>query len=267
VTPLLEHDRAAVIQGDALTVLAGFGPKSVQASIFDPPYGEHTHKMLGREQRNDGHAKREALTFAHLTLDDVNRLAEQTVRITEGWAITFTDDRSVPWWGEAYERAGARWMRTGHWVKTNPMPQMTGDRPSVGTEPIVIAWCGTGRSKWAGGGRAAVWRGPRDTDGLHPNQKPRWLMQELCGLFVPAGGVVIDPFFGSGSTGEGALARDRFPGLSPMESGCPKCTKKHSETLARSPMPDNVSVIGIERDPTTAAGAAARIRKVLETIG
>jgi len=43
---------------------------------------------------------------------------------------------------------------------------------------------------------------------MHITQKPVALMRELVTL-VPPGGVVLDPFAGSGSTGLGALAEDR----------------------------------------------------------
>jgi site-specific DNA-methyltransferase (adenine-specific) len=43
-------------------------------------------------------------------------------------------------------------------------------------------------------------------DGHHPTVKPMALMRYLLGLVVPPGGVVIDPFAGSGTTGAAALA-------------------------------------------------------------
>ena len=47
----------------------------------------------------------------------------------------------------------------------------------------------------------------------HPCVKPTSLMQYLCRLITPPGGVVLDPFCGSGSTGRGArLEGFRFIG-------------------------------------------------------
>jgi DNA modification methylase len=40
---------------------------------------------------------------------------------------------------------------------------------------------------------------------VHPTVKPVDLMRYLCNLVTPTGGVVLDPFLGSGSTGIGAL--------------------------------------------------------------
>lgn len=39
----------------------------------------------------------------------------------------------------------------------------------------------------------------------HPTVKPTELMRYLCRLVTPTGGVVLDPFTGSGSTGRGAI--------------------------------------------------------------
>jgi site-specific DNA-methyltransferase (adenine-specific) len=39
----------------------------------------------------------------------------------------------------------------------------------------------------------------------HPTVKPTDLMRYLCRLVTPPGGVVLDPFMGSGSTGKAAL--------------------------------------------------------------
>jgi DNA modification methylase len=40
----------------------------------------------------------------------------------------------------------------------------------------------------------------------HPTVKPTDLMRYLCRLVTPPGGIVLDPFCGSGSTGKAAVA-------------------------------------------------------------
>jgi len=45
--------------------------------------------------------------------------------------------------------------------------------------------------------------GPRRNH--HPTVKPTALMRYLCRLVTPPGGVVLDPFMGSGSTGKAAM--------------------------------------------------------------
>jgi len=45
----------------------------------------------------------------------------------------------------------------------------------------------------------------RDTNNIHPTVKPTDLMAYLCRLVTPHGGLVLDPFMGSGSTGKAAM--------------------------------------------------------------
>ena len=45
----------------------------------------------------------------------------------------------------------------------------------------------------------------REDGNTHPTVKPTDLMRYLCRLVTPPGGVVLDPFMGSGSTGKAAL--------------------------------------------------------------
>tara|TARA_Y100001937_G_scaffold93612_1_gene126789 strand:+ start:260 stop:1231 length:972 start_codon:yes stop_codon:yes gene_type:complete len=45
----------------------------------------------------------------------------------------------------------------------------------------------------------------RDEGNEHPTVKPTELMRYLCRLVTPQGGIVLDPFMGSGSTGKAAV--------------------------------------------------------------
>jgi site-specific DNA-methyltransferase (adenine-specific) len=52
------------------------------------------------------------------------------------------------------------------------------------------------------------------TGNFHPTVKPTALMRYLCRLVTPPGGIVLDPFTGSGSTGKGAILEGfRFIGI------------------------------------------------------
>ena len=54
----------------------------------------------------------------------------------------------------------------------------------------------------------------REDGNNHPTVKPTELMRYLCRLVTPKGGVVLDPFMGSGSTGKGALLEGfKFTGI------------------------------------------------------
>ncbi len=57
-------------------------------------------------------------------------------------------------------------------------------------------------------------RADRGAENAHPTVKPTDLMRYLCRLVTPPGGVVLDPFMGSGSTGKAAaLEGFRFIGV------------------------------------------------------
>lgn len=77
----------------------------------------------------------------------------------------------------------------------------------------------------------------------HPTVKPIALMRWLCRLITPAGGLVVDPFCGSGSTGVAAvLERLRFVGFEQEEASCETaaarlqrtCPKVQRRAMARS---------------------------------
>ena len=58
------------------------------------------------------------------------------------------------------------------------------------------------------------WKPSSERKNNHPTVKPTELMRYLCRLVTPKGGVVLDPFMGSGSTGKGALLEGfRFIGI------------------------------------------------------
>lgn len=53
---------------------------------------------------------------------------------------------------------------------------------------------------------------------IHPTVKPTELMKYLCRLVTPKGGIVLDPFMGSGSTGKAAIQEGfRFCGIEMSE--------------------------------------------------
>jgi site-specific DNA-methyltransferase (adenine-specific) len=259
---LINYDRFALIQGEALATLRALPSKSVDAIITDPPYAAHVHANLGKERRNDGHAIRPELAFPSIDAAMIAQLAAEFVRLSRGWINVFSDFFQSGTWGRAIQDAGGAWIRTGAWVKTNPMPQMTGDRPACGHEDIVIAHAIGKNMEWNGRGHAALWRGPRDHGAEHPNQKPAWLMQALLGMFAPAGGLVLDPFLGSGTTAYAALAPGRIAGEVPVETSCPKCAAKRAAEYA-PPLPVGVRVLGVEGDPRWTAHAIARCAPLL----
>ena len=197
---------------DPAVGLPALASRSVDVAVCDPPYSAHVHAQLGREDRADGRAARAALTFAALDETTARDVAAELCRVCRRWLILFTDERSIDLWARSVEAAGGLYVRAGAWIKTDPMPQMSGDRPAAGTESIVICHAprlrGEGRMRWHGHGRPATYRGSTKDPGerrRHPCAKPLWLLRAILADFTDRGETVIDPFCGSGSTGVAAL--------------------------------------------------------------
>lgn len=221
--------RWALVEGDCLDVLPTLADKSIRHTISDPPYSKdlysrtRTNKGTGIRKtgtpvsRTEMTAQMSAMRLASGAIGSIDAIldpvAAHILRLTTRWIIAFHDCEIGDRWRLAF---GGAYVRTGAWVKTDPMPQITGDRPAAGFEPCTIAHP-RGRKRWNGGGRAAVWvhgtaKGDERPD--HPCPKPLALMLELVSQFTDRDDVVLDPFAGSGTTGIACLQlRRRFIGV------------------------------------------------------
>ena len=191
----------------------------VDAVITDPPYESHMHdakrgvKVFGAKLRirNDGHANPPPVDFA--SIDGMREIvAQEAVRLAQGWSLVFCTPEGVAPWRDALEAAGAKYKRACVWVKPDSAPQFNGQGPAMGAEMFVAAWCGDGHSKLNGGGRRNVFTHPcqpPDRTGEHPTEKPISLMREIISLFSAPGQLVCDPFMGSGTTGVAAVKLGR----------------------------------------------------------
>lgn len=180
--------------------LAALPDRSVEHVVCDPPFDEHTHESY-RTNKKGGAAP--TFSFASLTPEQMHEAAAQFARLAQRWVIVFCAAEMIGEWKAALVGAGLRWVRTGWWWKTNPMPQKTGDRPATPGETIAIAHQVGGRMRWHGGGRVARWTFPsvQGSDRVHETQKPVELMEALLREFTDPGDLVVDPYAGSGSTG------------------------------------------------------------------
>ena len=70
--------------------------------------------------------------------------------------------------------------------------------------------------------RNTDWQGGRiEIENRHPTVKPNDLMRWLCRLVTPLGGLVLDPFAGSGSTGKAARMEGfQFVGIEADPASC-----------------------------------------------
>jgi site-specific DNA-methyltransferase (adenine-specific) len=195
----------SVLLGDCLEHMAALPDRSVDHVITDPPYEAEAHtkqrRVGGHKGTIGGHAAQ--ITFAAMDEETRARAAAHMARLARRWIIVFCQIEAVQLWREVLEHAGATYKRAGFWLKRDGLPQLTGDRPGMGYETLVFAHADTGRSRWNGGGRHAVWDVPKHNPNPtgHQTEKPVALMEALVRDFTDPGEIVLDPFAGSGTTG------------------------------------------------------------------
>jgi site-specific DNA-methyltransferase (adenine-specific) len=164
------------------------------------------------------------IDFTFLTEQQTAELAREFVRVSRRWVVAFSSDRGLGPWIASF---GPSFVRTMVWVKTDPMPQMTGDRPAHGFEVMALAH-DKGRKRWNGGGAPGNYVGHRgDGKRGHPTQKPDWLMERLVRDFTNEGETILDPFAGSGATGVAAIRLGR------RFIGCERDPKYHAIATKR----------------------------------
>ncbi|MEM6421026.1 MAG: site-specific DNA-methyltransferase [Pseudomonadota bacterium] len=248
----LPRDRVFV--GDCVEQMARLPAASVDLIFADPPY----NLQLQNELHRPNHTRVDAVD------DDWDRFADfaEYDAFTRAWlaaARRLLKPDGALWVIGSYHnifRVGAALQDAGFWIlndvvwrKTNPMPNFRGKRLCNAHETLI--WAARAketrpvfnydalkelneglqmRSDWL----MPICSGPerlRDEKGdkIHPTQKPEGLLHRiLVGMSNP-GDTVLDPFFGTGTTGVMAKRLGRH-------------------------------FIGIEQDPRYAAIARARIQ-------
>jgi site-specific DNA-methyltransferase (adenine-specific) len=208
--------RRDLILGESLQVLRDLETASVDALITDPPYssgGLHaTDRLRDPEQKYvQTEVRQRGLTvrpsFSGDTRDQRSWTFWCTMWLSECHRILkdgspficFIDWRQLPALTDAIQAAGFLWRGVGVWDKTEGCRAQRG-RPRNQAEYWV--WGSKGRMPLD---REApvipgVLRFPvKQADKFHITGKPTPLLQELCKVVEP-GGVVLDPFMGSGTT-------------------------------------------------------------------
>lgn len=194
---------------------------AVDHVITDPPYEIEAHTM-GRRIRgkiNDAfpggrEVLQKPLSFGAISEADREACGVIFANLAARWCLVFCQVEGAMKWQDAltkWEGSPHQRRRIGIWVKPDGMPQLTGDRPGMGYESIVMTHA-IGASRWNGGGRLGVFTHNKNTPGgkhEHETQKSLPLMLELVELFTDPGDVVLDPFAGSGTTGVACLRLGR----------------------------------------------------------
>jgi len=245
-----------ILVGDCVAEMAALPADSVDLVFADPPYN--------LQLRND--LKRPDDSRVDAVDDDWDKFAsfEAYDAFTRAWLIAcrrVMKPAATLWVIGSYHnifRVGTILQDLGFWIlndvvwrKSNPMPNFRGRRFTNAHETLIWAAREAGKSYTfnyealkAGNDDIQVrsdWTIPlctgeerlKTSDGkkLHPTQKPEALLARVILSASRPGDVVLDPFFGAGTTGAVATRLGR-------------------------------RFIGIERDAAYAAAAEARIRAV-----
>ena len=246
-----------IIEGDCIEALRALPDRSVDLVFADPPY----NPQLGGDLLRPDNSKVDAVD------DHWDQFASFEVydRFTRDWLTEcrrVLKDNGSLWVIGSYHnifRVGAALQDLGFWIlndvvwrKTNPMPNFKGTRFTNAHETLIWASKGRGARRYAFNYDAmkmandelqmrSDWSLPlctgeeriKDETGAkaHPTQKPEALLHRVILASSQVGDVILDPFFGVGTTGAAARRLGR-------------------------------RFIGIEREPRYAALAEARIAKV-----
>ena len=204
--PYYQDEHVTLWHGDCREVFGTLGDQSVDAVITDPPYSDRTHGMA-KTNRGRGHEVK-AVGFASISEDDLATVLAECGRVTRRWVVATLDYRHA-FRVDDTPPPGLRTLRIGVWVKPNPMPQISADRPGQGWEAIAFMHRGDVKPTWHGGGRAGVWTHPVAQGQGHPTAKPLPMVRDWVRLFTNPGDTVFDPFAGSGTTLRAAVDEGR----------------------------------------------------------
>ncbi len=228
-----------ILDGDCLAAMALLPDGAIDAVFADPPYnlqlsGElhrpDNSRVDGVEEAWDkfaGFAEYDAFTRAWL--GECRRVLKPDGAL---WVIG--SYHNIFRIGAVLQDLGFWILNDVIWRKTNPMPNFRGRRFTNAHETLL--WCARSResrytfnyeamkalnddlqmrSDWL----IPLCGGPermRDTDGkkAHPTQKPEALLHRVLLASTRPGDIVLDPFFGTGTTGAVAkLLGRRFIGI------------------------------------------------------
>jgi modification methylase len=216
-----------ILKGDCVAALEKLPEKSVDVVFADPPYNLQLEGELHRPDQSKVDAVDDAW-------DQFDSFAAYDA-FTRAWLLAVRrvlKPNGTIWVIGSYHnifRVGALMQDLGFWVlndvvwrKTNPMPNFRGRRFQNAHETMI--WASRDRSakgytfnydamKAANDDvqMRSDWLFPictgaerlRDANGdkLHPTQKPEALLARVMLASTKPGDVILDPFFGSGTTG------------------------------------------------------------------
>ncbi len=209
----MEHIEVApgcdAVMGDCIELLDRLPAESVDLALTDPPYGIGYRS----NRRKDGAHRRQIANDSDLNI--VHRSARRIHRVLkpDSALYMFADRNRQDEVAAVLARAGFRVKNRIIWDKGN---HTAGDcRGAFGFRYEILFLAVKGRPLIRGKRHDDIWRFPRVPGQklAHQNEKPVPLLVQAIEAFSDPGALVIDPFMGSGSTGEAcALTGRRFLG-------------------------------------------------------
>jgi modification methylase len=261
-----------VLVGDCIERMALMPASSVDLVFADPPY----NLQLGGELLRPNHSRVDGVEAAW---DRFSGFADYD-RFTRAWlaeARRLLRPNGALWVIGSYHnifRVGSVLQDLGYWIlndivwrKTNPMPNFRGRRFTNAHETLL--WCARSeesrytfnyeamkalnddlqmRSDWLLPLCGGPERLKRDGKKAHPTQKPEALLHRVLLASTRPGDTVLDPFFGTGTTGAVAkrLGR-RFIGIE-REVEYVRIAKERLAAVAPAPL-DTVATPAKREEP------------------
>lgn len=217
-------------QGDCLEVLKTLPDSSVDAVVTDPPYssgglhrGDRTANVASKYVQS-GSKRFAAATFSGDSRDQrswgywCTLWLSECLRIAKpsAYCLVFTDWRQLPTMTDVFQASGWVWRGIVSWDKG-----LSARAPHTGYfrhQCEYVVWGTKGVTANPGPGSGGPWAGcvrhtVTQADKHHMVGKPTSLMRDLVQC-CPRGGVVLDPFMGSGTTGVACVLEGRqFVGI------------------------------------------------------
>jgi site-specific DNA-methyltransferase (adenine-specific) len=201
----VEIGNATLYLGDCNEIIENLS--NVDAVITDPPYGETTHSNA-KSNKGKGHGNSQ-IDFSSITAKELSQILSKLSKVCNKWLIATMEWRHIAEF-EKNPPNGWEFVRFGVWIKTNPMPQISADRPAQGWEGIAYLHSDNGiKKQWNGGGRHGNYIGSLASDRLHPTGKPLEMIEQFVDRFTNKNDIVLDPFMGSGTTGVACVKMGR----------------------------------------------------------